>query len=164
MADRLPEYMVPSAIVLLDALPLTANGKVDRQRLPAADVAKGAAEDRHVAPRTEMEAQLATIWQEVLKRDRIGATDDFLDLGGHSLLAIRVLGRISKTFGVRLALRTLFDAPTVEQLALAVERERGAAATAAPAPGGMGGIVPGAYRIGKTAPAGGTGGGLGGAS
>jgi acyl carrier protein len=111
-----------------------------------------------------MEAQLATIWQEVLKRDRIGATDDFLDLGGHSLLAIRVLGRISKTFGVRLALRTLFDAPTVEQLALAIEKERGTAATAAPAPGGMGGIVPGAYRIGKTAPAGGTGGGLGGAS
>jgi len=110
--------------VLLDALPLTANGKLDRAALPAPDAATGAHGQSHVAPRTETESQLATIWAEVLKREGIGVTDNFLALGGHSLLAIRVLGRISKTFGVRLPLRTLFEAPTIEALASAIDQAR----------------------------------------
>jgi acyl carrier protein len=122
LAAQLPEYMVPSAVVLLDALPLTPNGKVDRRALPAPD-ATDAAAPSHVAPRTATEAKLAAIWAEVLKKEQVGVTDDFLALGGHSLLAIRVLGRISKTFGVRLPLRTLFEASTVEALAELVDLE-----------------------------------------
>jgi acyl carrier protein len=88
--------------------------------LPAPD-ARETSEDAFVAPRTETEKALAAIWVEVLKREQIGVTDNFLALGGHSLLAIRVLGRISKTFGVRLPLRTLFETPTVEALAGAID-------------------------------------------
>jgi amino acid adenylation domain-containing protein len=120
LAAQLPAYMVPSAVVLLEQLPLTANGKLDRAALPAPD-APDASEDAFVAPRTETEKALAAIWTEVLKREQVGVTDNFLALGGHSLLAIRVLGRISKTFGVRLPLRTLFETPTVEALAGAID-------------------------------------------
>jgi amino acid adenylation domain-containing protein len=120
-AAQLPDYMVPSAVVLLPALPLTANGKVDRAALPSPDVASPA--DAHVAPRTPVEVQLAGIWGEVLKRERVGIEDDFFAMGGHSLLAIRVLGKISKTFKIRRPLRTLFDAPTVAALAEIVELE-----------------------------------------
>jgi acyl carrier protein len=117
LAAQLPAYMVPSAVVLLEQLPLTPNGKLDRAALPAPDAAVADAAAAHVAPRTDTETKLAAIWAEVLKREPIGVTDNFLALGGHSLLAIRVLGRISKTFGVRLPLRTLFETPTVEALA-----------------------------------------------
>src|SRR5205085_3595595 len=106
---------------LLENIPLTPNGKVDVARLTAA------AEDATTAsvetPQTETEERLARIWAEVLKKDVVGVTDNFLDLGGHSLMAIRMLGRISKTFGLRLSLRTLFDAPTVRQLADIVDTE-----------------------------------------
>lgn len=120
MGAQLPEYMVPTAIVMLDALPLTANGKVDRAKLPEPD-GGSAHSSAFVAPRTPTEMQLAAIWADVLKRERVGATDNFLALGGHSLLAIRLLGKISKTFGVRLPLRSLFESPTVEQIAAAVD-------------------------------------------
>ncbi|AHG93597.1 amino acid adenylation domain protein (plasmid) [Gemmatirosa kalamazoonensis] len=153
LAAQLPEYMVPSAVVLLDALPLTPNGKVDKRALPAPD-ASAAAADTYVAPRTPTEEQLATIWAEVLKKERVGVTDNFMDLGGHSLMAIRVLGRISKTFGVRLALRTLFETPTVEQLAARIDAERGAGTPPAGPSGGIGSVSRDAYRIGKPAPAG----------
>ena len=116
--------MVPSAVVLLDALPLTANGKLDRAALPAADDTTAGKTDARVAPRTETEVSLAAIWAELLKRDQVSVHDNFLALGGHSLLAIRVLGRISKTFGVRLPLRTLFETPTVEALATAIDGAR----------------------------------------
>jgi acyl carrier protein len=132
LAGQLPDYMVPSAVMLLEALPLTANGKIDRARLPSPDEGSAGGEPAYVAPRTETETKLAAIWADVLKRETIGATDNFLALGGHSLLAIRVLGRISKTFGVRLPLRTLFDSPTVEQLAQCIEAQR-APASAGPA-------------------------------
>ena len=122
LAAHLPEYMVPSAVVMLDALPLTANGKVDKARLPAPDAA-ASGESAYVAPRTETEVKIAQMWKDVLKKEQIGLTDNFLALGGHSLLAIRVLGKISKTFGLRLPLRSLFDAPTVEQLAELVDIE-----------------------------------------
>lgn len=121
LAEQLPAYMVPDAVVILDALPLTANGKIDRAKLPAPDASATVSE--YVAPRTETEKKIATMWMEVFKKENIGLTDNFLLLGGHSLLAIRVLGKISKAFGVRLALRALFDAPTVEQLAELVDIE-----------------------------------------
>jgi acyl carrier protein len=123
LAAQLPAYMVPSAVVLLETMPLTANGKIDKAQLPAPDAA-GAGEAASVAPRTPTETQLAAIWADVLKREVIGVTDNFLALGGHSLLAIRVLGKISKTFGVRLPLRTLFETPTVEALANAIDEAR----------------------------------------
>ena len=120
LADRLPEYMVPAAVILLDELPLTPNGKVDRAALRAIDVSAGPATG-HVAPRTPTEVAIAAIWGDVFKRDGIGVTDQFLALGGHSLLAIRILGKLTRSFGVRLPLRALFDAPTVEQLARRID-------------------------------------------
>ncbi len=122
IGSRVPEYMVPSAVVMLDALPLTPNGKLDKAKLPAPD-AGTATEDSHVAPRTTTEETVAKIWRDVLKKDRIGVTDSFLDLGGHSLLAIRVLGRINKELGVRLALRSLFETPTIEKIAAIIDTE-----------------------------------------
>ena len=124
IAARLPEYMVPSAVVILDALPMTPNGKIDRRALP--DPEATAASDGYVAPRTETETALAAIWVDVLKKERIGITESFMTLGGHSLLAIRVLGKLSRQFGVRLPLRALFDTPTIEELAKVVDAEVGA--------------------------------------
>jgi len=128
VAAQLPEYMVPAQVMLIDTMPLTANGKLDRAALPVpgAGTAAGA---ESVAPRNEIEAQLCAIWSDVLKKDTVGVTDNFLSLGGHSLLAIRVLGKISKAFGVRLPLRTLFETPTVEALAAAITTARAGAAT-----------------------------------
>jgi len=146
LAVSLPKYMLPTAIIMLEALPLTPNGKLDKRALPKPD-SDAAQEDRYVAPRSETERQLVTIWTEVLKKERVGVRDDFLELGGHSLIAIRVLGKISKQFGIRLALRALFDAPTVEQLAELVDATRKTAAPATPA---IGVASRSAYRLGKS--------------
>ena len=114
----LPDYMVPVSWTRLERLPLNANGKLDRAALPAPQGAAAAAgPDRPEGP---VEAQLAGLFAEVLKRDQVARNANFFSLGGHSLLAIRLLGRISKTFGVRLALRALFDAPTVAELAAVI--------------------------------------------
>lgn len=121
VAEQLPEYMVPAAVIMLDKLPLGANGKLDRAALPAPDVVETVAAS--VAPRTATESALAQIWSEVLKREQVGIHDNFLALGGHSLLAIRTLGRISKQLGARLPLRALFEAPTVAELALRIDAE-----------------------------------------
>jgi acyl carrier protein len=129
-AARLPDYMVPATVVALEALPLGPNGKVDRAALPDPDADAPEAPSR-VAPRTPTEEAIVAIWTEVLKRDEIGVTDDFIALGGHSLLAIRVLGKLSRRFGIRLPLRVLFDAPTVAQLAELVDLELQLAAVAA---------------------------------
>jgi acyl carrier protein len=122
-------------VLLIDSFPLTANGKVDRARLVALSQPSADSTEAYVAPRTATETELVTIWCDVLKRERVGVTDNFLSLGGHSLLAIRVLGRIAKAFRVRLALRALFDAPTIEQLATLIETERAAAAPTTPEQG-----------------------------
>ncbi|NPD24476.1 non-ribosomal peptide synthetase, partial [Corallococcus exiguus] len=119
LRQRLPEYMVPSAMGVLDALPLTANGKVDRKALPEVEAA--ASEHEYAAPRTESEQRLAAIWAEVLRVPRVGVRDNFFALGGHSLLATQVVSRIRKELGAELPLRTLFEAPTLEALARRLE-------------------------------------------
>jgi acyl-coenzyme A synthetase/AMP-(fatty) acid ligase/acyl carrier protein len=116
----LPDYMVPAVWVRLNALPLNANGKVDRRVLPAPPGGETAVVPDG-APRSETERRLAAIWAEVLKREHIGIHENFFALGGHSLLAIRLLGRIAKAFGPKLPLRMLFEHPTVAALAPKVE-------------------------------------------
>src|SRR3954471_3587987 len=118
---RLPQYMVPSAIVLLETLPLTANGKIDRQGLAALPVEAPERTGNYVAPRTETERSLAAIWGELLKIDQVGVDDDVFDLGAHSLLAMKALTRIREAFGVNLVLRNLFEQPTLAQLAPVID-------------------------------------------
>ncbi len=120
--ERMPEYMVPGVYVALDALPLTPNGKVDRRALPVPERRGGEPGPGFVAPSTVTQERVAGLWGEVLGVERIGATDNFFDLGGHSLLAMQVAQRLEDAFVVRLALRRLFEAPTVEQLADVIER------------------------------------------
>ncbi|HEX9937035.1 MAG TPA: amino acid adenylation domain-containing protein, partial [Longimicrobium sp.] len=119
---ELPDYMVPSAFVSLERLPLTPSGKVDRRALPAPDLAS--AEERYVAPRTPTEEVLAEIWAEMLRLERVGVTESFFELGGHSLLVTRVVSRVRQVFGVELPLRALFEGPTVAELAGRVEELR----------------------------------------
>jgi amino acid adenylation domain-containing protein len=121
LRTSLPEYMVPSAIVTLDALPTTPNGKVDRGALPPpVDSFRGRAAGP--APRTATERTVAGIWADVLGAGEVGRDEDFFDLGGHSLLAVRVISRLRDTFAVDVPLRALFDAPTVAALAGVVDR------------------------------------------
>ncbi|MFI5916859.1 amino acid adenylation domain-containing protein, partial [Dactylosporangium sp. NPDC051541] len=120
LGERLPEYMVPSVFVALAAIPLTANGKVNRSALPAPDQARPELEDAFVAPQTPAQEVLAGIWAELLELDRVGVRDNFFQLGGHSLLATRVVSRVRAAFGVELPVAALFDAPTVAGLAEAI--------------------------------------------
>ncbi len=113
LRERLPAYMVPSAVVVLDTLPLTPNGKVDRALLPApAPVPAG-----RVPPATPAERALAEVWEEVLGVSPVGAEDDFFALGGHSMLAVRLVTRLRRRFGVDLPISALFEHPTVRSLA-----------------------------------------------
>ncbi len=114
--ERLPDYMVPSAWMALERMPLTPNGKVDRRALPPpeGDDAEALA---YVAPRTPEETDLAEIWAEVLGKPRVGVHDNFFDLGGHSLLANQLVSRMQKRFGTDIGLRMVFEAPTVAQFA-----------------------------------------------
>jgi acyl-coenzyme A synthetase/AMP-(fatty) acid ligase/acyl carrier protein len=123
LRERLPEYMCPSFVVPLDAMPLNRNGKIDRAALPAPDTGAAATGD-HVAPRTGTERTLATIWADVLRIDRVGVHDNFFyDLGGHSLVATRVVGRVRERFGVDLPLAAIFDHPTIAELAGLLDQE-----------------------------------------
>jgi amino acid adenylation domain-containing protein len=119
----LPEYMVPSLYIKLESMPLTPNGKVNRNALPAPEPATASRED-YVAPRTAVEEVLAGIWAEVLKVDRVGMQSDFFELGGHSLLATQVVARIREAFSVDLPLRAIFEIPTVAAQAERVEQLR----------------------------------------
>jgi len=116
---RLPEYMVPAHFCLLESLPLTGNGKVDRKALPAPAARSGAG--KFVAPRTAVEETVAGIWRSVLKLDRVGVEDNFFECGGHSLRATIVLAHVNKAFGVEIGVRALFEAPTVAGLARHIE-------------------------------------------
>ncbi|HEV2704611.1 MAG TPA: methyltransferase, partial [Pyrinomonadaceae bacterium] len=123
----LPEYMIPSAFVVMDALPLTSSGKVDRRALPAPDHLRPELAQNFAAPRTPVETELTRIWGEVLKLERIGINDNFFDLGGHSLLATQVISRIREVLRVELPLQSLFETPTVAQLAESIELTQWAA-------------------------------------
>ena len=127
----LPDYMVPSEIVVLDDLPLSPTGKVDRAALPAPAAVRPRRALRAPARRTPTERAVAAIWSDVLGHDGIGPDDDFFELGGHSLLAVRVVARVREAFGADVAVGALFDAPTVAGLARMVD-ERGPSATAVP--------------------------------
>jgi amino acid adenylation domain-containing protein len=123
LRERLPDYMVPSAIVLLDALPLTPNGKVDRRNLPSPEGRRVELEQGFVAPRTQAEQQIARVWQEVLALEIVGVHDNFFDLGGHSLLMVRVHGRLSEIVAGDLSIVDLLQYPTVASLAAFVAPE-----------------------------------------
>jgi amino acid adenylation domain-containing protein len=122
LKTKLPEYMVPSAFVFLDILPLTTNGKVDRRALPAPDQSRPDLKEAFVAPRTPAEKTIAKIWAEILKIEKVGIHDNFFDLGGHSLVAVRIISRVRQRFGIELPLRALFENPTVAGLATQVEQ------------------------------------------
>jgi amino acid adenylation domain-containing protein len=121
LKERLPEYMVPTAYVFLDSLPLTPNGKLDRQALPAPDTARPELEETFAPPSTPSEEVLAGLWADILGVERVGIHDNFFELGGHSLLATQVVSRIRELFHVEIALRQLFETPTVAGVAQSVE-------------------------------------------
>jgi amino acid adenylation domain-containing protein len=120
--SRLPEYMVPSMFVPLAEMPTTANGKVDRRKLPVPDLASRLPAAPYMPPATPIEEEIAALWKELLKVERPGALDNFFDLGGHSLLATQLISRLRAAFDVDLPLRSIFDAPTIRGLSEAVTR------------------------------------------
>ena len=117
LKGRAPAYMVPDAFVPLPALPLTMNGKTDRARLAELSKINRESDDNFVAPRTQLEEELAGIWAHILKVERVGINDNFFDLGGHSLLATRLIFQLREHFNVDVPLRALFEAPTIAALA-----------------------------------------------
>ena len=121
LRERLPDYLVPAAFVRLTAFPLTPNGKVDRQALPAPEQPAGEA---HLAPRTPVEEILAGLWADLLELEQVGADGHFFELGGHSLLATQVMSRLRGAFGVEMPLRDLFEAPVLRDFATRVEEVR----------------------------------------
>jgi acyl carrier protein len=124
LATRLPDYMVPSAFVVLEALPLTPNGKVDRRALPPPDADRLELDDTpFVGPRSDLEEAVAEIWREVLGISRVGVHDNFFDLGGHSLVAMQAVSRIRDVLQVELPLRALFENPTIAGVAEAIETD-----------------------------------------
>ena len=120
----LPDYMVPWSFVTLGTLPLTSNGKLDRRSLPIPDMSRPELDVSFEAPRTPVEESLTEIWAEVLKVDRVGIHDNFFGLGGHSLFATRVLSRVISKFGIALPIRSIFEATTVADMALAITQSR----------------------------------------
>jgi acyl carrier protein len=117
LKHKLPEYMIPSNFALLDELPLTPSGKVDRRALPAPDQNGLQLANVYQPPRTPTEETLVTIWGKVLKLEKVGIDDNFFDLGGHSLLATQVMSRIRSAFSIDLPLRHMFESPTVAEMA-----------------------------------------------
>ena len=127
LQERLPDYMIPSAFIMLDALPLTPNGKIDRRALPAPERMRPDLEVEYVAPRHDAEERLAEIWKDVLDLERVGVFDDFYELGGDSLMAARMLARLRDAFEIELSSDSLLDAHTIadltEVIAAAIEKE-----------------------------------------
>jgi thioesterase domain-containing protein/acyl carrier protein len=115
LLGKLPEYMAPTAYVQLKRIPLTPNGKIDRKSLPEPD--KDIREQEYVGPRNATEETLCRLWQEVLRRERVGIHDNFFNIGGHSLLAVQVISRIKQAFTIEMPLSVLFAAPTVARMA-----------------------------------------------
>lgn len=125
LAQRLPAAMVPSAVVFLDALPLTANQKLDREKLPAPAGERAALESRYIAPRDAIELRLVQIWEELLRVRPVGVTDRFFEIGGHSLLALRLLVEVEQRLGRKVPLQALFEEPTIEHMAAVLRRNSG---------------------------------------
>ncbi len=124
LQDRLPEYMIPTLYVAVEALPLTTNRKIDRKdliRRPVVGSEATAVAAQYTAPRNATEERLTVIWQELLGRERVGVEDDFFALGGHSLLATQMASRVEGQFGIAISLRQLFEAPTIAALAEVLE-------------------------------------------
>ncbi|MEY2396335.1 MAG: hypothetical protein QOF94_2680, partial [Acidobacteriaceae bacterium] len=119
----LPEFMIPSAFVVLDSLPLTPNGKVDRKALPAPEY-KGDAGETYVAPRNPTEERIASVWAEVLHLERVSADSDFFSLGGHSLLAAQVISRLRQGFGAEIPLKSMFEFPKLADLAASIDTQK----------------------------------------
>jgi len=132
LAAALPQFMLPHAYVLLEKLPLTANGKLDRRALPAPDWSAQAA-SAYVAPTTATEHTLVKIWQDVLGVERIGIDDSFFELGGHSLLATRAIAAVQQQFNVSLPLRKLFENPTIAAIAVLIDNSQESSAPISPA-------------------------------
>ncbi|HEY6284501.1 MAG TPA: AMP-binding protein, partial [Ktedonobacteraceae bacterium] len=131
LKEHLPEYMIPKDFILLTALPLNANGKLDREALPVPESTMQPASESYVAAKLLIQHQLVNIWEELLDIQPIGIRDNFFYLGGHSLLAARLVNRIEQTFGKKISLSTLFARPTIEQLAQALQQEVEASTRAA---------------------------------
>ncbi|AUS79786.1 non-ribosomal peptide synthetase [Actinoalloteichus sp. AHMU CJ021] len=138
LRSRLPEYLVPAAVVVLEALPLTGNGKVDRAALPAPEFQSA---DRHVAPRTEVEKVLCEVWAEVLRLDRVGVTDNFFELGGDSILSIQVVSK-ARAAGVVFTSRELFQRQTIAALASGLSSPDGEPGTVGAEQGRVSGAFP----------------------
>jgi len=134
VSSKLPEYMTPTAFIVLADLPLMASGKVDRRSLPEPDWSQPLVERTFIAPRTPLEGILAGIWSQVLGIEKVGVTDSFFDLGGHSLLATKLIARISQELRIDLPVRTIFESPTLSSQAQALEvAQRAATGVQAPA-------------------------------
>jgi indigoidine synthase len=126
LINYLPYYMMPNRVVVLDALPLTANGKIDSRALEEWDLTGAPAADRpFVAPRTGTESRIAAIWQQLMKRDTVSVRDDFFESRGNSLVAVALVNRINEAFGTALPVQVMFEAPTIEELARRVETGNG---------------------------------------
>ena len=143
LLGKLPDYMVPAFLVILEQLPLTANGKVDRKALPMPERGRLEMVGEYVEARNEVEAKLVEIWSEVLGIERVGVHDNFFELGGHSLLAVQVITRVRSVFKVELPVRSLFEAPTVAGLSERVEALRDS---------GVGLAVSAIQRVGRDRP------------
>ncbi|MDC0706903.1 amino acid adenylation domain-containing protein [Stigmatella sp. ncwal1] len=133
VGERLPEYMVPTAYVVMEALPLTANGKVDHKALPPPGQSEVEAK-RQVAPRNQTEELVAGIWGELLGVDKVGVHDNFFDLGGHSLMSVKIISRIRAIFDVELAVLDIFEQPTVAQLVEKIVASRAGSKGSRPPP------------------------------
>src|SRR5579864_3627140 len=141
LQERVPEYMVPAVVVELEKLPLNANGKIDRRRLPEPEWPGG--EQEAVRPRDVTEELLCGIWEEVLRIERVGVGDNFFQKGGHSLLAMQLISRIRKALGVELPVQEIFEAPTVGGMAERIRSKRSQ---------GVGQVVPAIVRVDRERP------------
>ena len=147
LRTTLPDFMVPSAFVCLDAWPLTPNAKIDRRALPAPERSQRPLRRAYVAPRDQVEETVARLWSQLLGRPRVGVHDNFFELGGHSLLAAQAVARLKESFQIQMSIRTLFEKPTVADFAKEIDR---LAARRAPQRGpGLARVSRESYRVGR---------------
>jgi amino acid adenylation domain-containing protein len=123
LTGKLPDYMIPSVFMLMDEMPLTSNGKIDRKSLPSPDISRISLSEKHTPPRNEIEKQLTEIWQKVLRVSNISVYDNFFELGGHSLLVVQLFKQIEEQIKVELSIATIFESPTISQLAKKIMEE-----------------------------------------